>query len=228
MKSRVNIKKALIGILIVAFLAATGYFAGPNPTTRSRQNIRLAQETYTIQYITDGDSLRFSNGAEVRLVGIDAPDFNSDPENAKRARSFLVKMLKGKSVLVMPAAEPMDKYGRNLAYLYIESPKGKNLVNALVVRTGHAYAWHYKPNTEHSAEIMKAQIEAQRERRGIWGKIPRKSSEYFVQRNGRFSITHRPGCKKLGKKRNNTVRFKNRNEALNAFGGSPPCRHCLP
>lgn len=215
-------------MIVAAVLIAVGYFAGPAVRRRAKGK-RISAGKYRVEFVCDGDSLRLANGAEVRLVGIDAPDDKDHRMHyADEARVFAKKLLEGKTIRIVLATDPVDTYGRNLAYVYIEKDGKDMFVNLELVKLGYAYAWPYKPNWAHRKEILAAQKEAQEKRRGLWVYRPKKSRAYVVEMGPKFSLTHRPSCAKLKRSHKKKVDFTNRLDALNHNGGSPPCRQCKP
>lgn len=64
---------AIIIAMIVAVLAGREKIT--RVSHRAEEVPALSEsETYTVERVVDGDTLRLANGAEVRLLGIDAPD----------------------------------------------------------------------------------------------------------------------------------------------------------
>jgi len=61
--------------------------------------------------------------------------------------------------------ERYDKYGRLLAYVYLEDG---TFVNAELVKQGYARAMSIKPNTKCAGLFKQLQEEAKRENKGLW------------------------------------------------------------
>lgn len=116
--------------------------------------------------VIDGDTVLFkpdSYGAasraflKLRLADIDAPE--KDQPHGDAATRALSALVLSQRVEVDTVAT--DDYGRTIAYLRKDALK----VNAELVRRG--YAWplaRYRRN----AELLDAQHEARRTRRGVW------------------------------------------------------------
>ena len=75
----------------------------------------------------------------VRLIGVDAPE-SVDPRQpvqrfAHEAAEFLDRLIGGKTVRLAyePAGARLDRYGRTLAYLYLEP--GGTFVNLQIIAT---------------------------------------------------------------------------------------------
>jgi len=96
-------------------------------------------ETRVITVI-DGDSVILGTGEEVRLKGIDSPEWHQ-PQGAE-AKEFLTSLLLGKRVRV--ERHEIDKYGRVVASLYLNGED----VSQIMVKAGLAH-----PGQGHSAPI---------------------------------------------------------------------------
>lgn len=89
--------------------------------------------------VIDGDTIvvnvdlgmRISTEITVRLMGINAPELNT--EAGKNARAF-VRTLNAEQVVVKTHKDPKDKYGRWLGEVFIN---GESL-NELMIAKGHA------------------------------------------------------------------------------------------
>jgi endonuclease YncB( thermonuclease family) len=109
--------------------------------------------------VIDGDSLRIS-GEEVRLRGIDAPEFmqtcqvsGQDIPCGRNARAALRRLLS--SGLVTCVGNERDRYGRFLAVCRVRGID----INAAMVRDGHAVAF---------GGYTREEAEASAAFRGIW------------------------------------------------------------
>ena len=116
-------------------------------------------------HVIDGDSLRVSGG-EVRLAGIDAPEYRQTCTDAagaawpcgKEARAALERLVQGGGVSCETAVE--DRYGRALARC---RSSGGDIAEALA-RQGWAEGARDRRFKEPSAAIA----EARKAKRGIW------------------------------------------------------------
>ncbi len=59
---------------------------------------------------------------------------------------------------------PRDKYGRLLAYVYVD---GK-MLNEMILKEGHGRAGTYPPNVKYTDRFYELQREAREENRGGW------------------------------------------------------------
>ena len=113
-------------------------------------------------YVTGGDGVQVA-GQEVRLVGLNAPEWDPQAEHqdgswfdhGRHVKSVLIKEIGGKHVRV--SVEGTDRFGRLLGTVTCE---GRD-IGEWLVREGHALAAYddrYKP----------VQREARKAKRGMW------------------------------------------------------------
>ena len=84
----------------------------------------------------------------------------------KEAKEYATKHLKGKKVSLEFDQRKKDKYGRTLAYVYLENGE---FVNQDLVAKGYAKVKTYKPNTRYEKLLKETQREAKEKSLGIWG-----------------------------------------------------------
>lgn len=117
--------------------------------------------------VVDGDTLILRGQGRVRLIGVDAPEtwlrHDCFGEEASRALARLTPP--GSRVRVAGDAEPRDRYGRRLLYLWTLDGV---FVNTELVRTGYARAMPVPPDTAAAPTIDAAEQAARRSRTGIW------------------------------------------------------------
>ena len=122
-----------------------------------------------VQRVIDGDTVVLENGRHVRLIGINAPEYEPWKKiiqpYGKEAKEFLTRLIDGKTVEIEEDVEKTDKYGRALAYLWL--PDGR-MANVLVVREGLARARYYKPNGAHRQEFSQEEKAAKAAQKGVW------------------------------------------------------------
>jgi endonuclease YncB( thermonuclease family) len=117
----------------------------------------------TVTHVTDGDTLwvKPSSGGEaldVRIQGIDAPESCQDYGHA--AQQALSRHVLHKSVTLTTKAR--DKYGRVIAKVSL----GNQDVGAWMVKSGHAWSYHFHKSRGPYANEEKA---ARQAGRGLWG-----------------------------------------------------------
>jgi micrococcal nuclease len=161
--------RAVCATLAVALLgsAGWGYWSG-----------RHAANTFsaTVVQAIDGDTIdvQFAGRVErIRLLGADTPEVKDPrkpvqcygPEASAYTHAHLVA---GMRVRLETDVEPRDKYGRLLAYVYVN---GKRYEDELL-RLGLAHLLIIPPNGEHARAMLKAELEARAAGRGLWSACP--------------------------------------------------------
>jgi micrococcal nuclease len=133
---------------------------------------RAATISATVIATIDGDTfdVRIGDRVErVRIIGADTPE-TKDPRKPAQcfgpeASAHTQARLLGRKVTLETDAEPRDKYGRLLAYVYV----GGVRFDDELLRLGYARLLIIPPNDEHGRALARATLEAQRARRGLWG-----------------------------------------------------------
>ncbi|GAV23565.1 thermonuclease family protein [Carboxydothermus pertinax] len=136
--------------------------------------------------VIDGDTIkvRFSSGKKVniRLIGVNTPEL-SHPElgikeqpYGKEAYKYTKKVLyPGRRVFLEYDVGKQDKYGRDLAYVWLEKPEKVSegeirakMFNAWLLLEGYAQVMTVPPNVKYSKLFVKFQKEARENSRGLW------------------------------------------------------------
>jgi len=127
-------------------------------------------EEARVARVLDGDSLRLADGREVRLIGINAPEFGKDgaPDQplAAAARNRARALVENRTVRLDFDRERFDRYGRVLAYVTL--PDGRDLQRTLL-EEGLAWFVAVPPNVARLEAYREAEAAARRQRRGVWG-----------------------------------------------------------
>jgi micrococcal nuclease len=130
----------------------------------------------------DGDTVKLSGGEHVRLIGIDTPESRYNPKlerdsarsrkdtdailkMGKEASAFTRRLVEGRKVRLEFDAQKRDKYGRLLAYLYLEDG---TFVNARIIEEGYAQLMTIPPNVKHADTFLKLEQDARKNGRGLW------------------------------------------------------------
>lgn len=159
---------AALLVALLSFLGGTKYesqvkdiLEQPNVSTTTVQNLPTKEK---VKRVIDGDTIELANGQIVRYVGVNAPN-NGEPfeEEATEANS---KLVSGKTIMIEYDAYTSDRFGRVLAYPTVD---GKNVVVELA-RQGMVKVTIYEDRRKlkYQDELLKAQEEAKKNRRGVW------------------------------------------------------------
>ncbi|OUS13857.1 hypothetical protein A9Q89_01570 [Gammaproteobacteria bacterium 53_120_T64] len=140
-------------------------------------------ERVGIQYVYDGDTVTLKDGRKIRLIGINTPERGRrgkpDQPLALAAKQALQTALlatgnsRAKSVRLYLGREPVDTYGRQLGYLFVN---GESLAEMLLSK---GLGWHVvlPPNTGLAACLAAAEQAAKRRGKGLW----QRSLRQFVR-----------------------------------------------
>lgn len=118
--------------------------------------------------VVDGDTLLLDGDERVRLIGVDTPE-SVDPRRpvqsyGKEASAFTRRLAEGKRVRLAFDQERKDRYGRTLAYVYLEDG---TLLNAEIIRQGYGHAYTRFP-FRYAEQFRAYEREAREQRRGLW------------------------------------------------------------
>ena len=118
--------------------------------------------------VVDGDTIILNGRERVRLIGVDTPE-TVDPRRpvqyfGKEASAFTKRMVEGKRVRLEYDQTRKDRYGRTLAYVYLED--GTHL-NAEIVKQGYGHAYTRFP-FRYLKEFRRYEREAREAGRGLW------------------------------------------------------------
>jgi micrococcal nuclease len=160
--------------VVLAMVLAVGACSPIDGTTTGAGNDRGPGVTAeaTVTRVVDGDTVHvFLDGKDVtiRLIGIDTPETVAPGQPVEcfgpEASRFAIARLTGRDVLLEFDRDPIDPFGRTLAYLWL----GGQLFNETLVAQGFAQAKSHPPNTAHQAALDAAEDLARRANRGRWG-----------------------------------------------------------
>ncbi|MCD6327646.1 thermonuclease family protein [bacterium] len=160
----------VFSVLAVTMLAINSYRQLEAPTKSSRTDSNY----YYCTRVVDGDTIVVKRLASVRLIGIDTPEMNYDigvPEpHAVEAKRMCERLADGKRLRLEFDIEKRDKYGRVLAYAFVqvEGADKEVFLNGRLVEAGLARAYHIPPNSKYKKRIWQLQNKAKKANRGIW------------------------------------------------------------
>ena len=158
----------LIFTLIVLSFFGGSYFEkqktkfSPYPPTPL---ISPIPQRLTVAEVSDGDTLKLSNGKTFRLYGINAPEVKEP--YFEEAKAFTQNLVLGKEISFEQEAKyKVDKFGRTLGYVFIG---GVNL-NIELVKNGLARVVLYEKRAKikYQDELLFAEKEAKKLKVGVW------------------------------------------------------------
>ncbi len=154
-------------VLLIIFLACSlGGDVSPTPTAVPPGGNGPTQpaglETATVAQVVDGDTIELADGRRVRYIGINTPERNQPYyQEATEANRRLVG---GKDVQLEFDAETFDKYGRSLAYIWVDG----TMANWEIINRGFANVFTVPPNVKYDEDFRQAERDARENERGLW------------------------------------------------------------
>jgi micrococcal nuclease len=177
------------------------------------------------KWVADGDTIVLVNGDLIRYIGIDAPEIDHKSNIAEPygfdSMNFNKKLVLNKKLRLEFDHHHQDRYGRQLAYVFLENGI---FVNQALLENGYAFYQYHKANQKYHELLIQKQQEAMVAKRGIWKNWKEKEGSYIGNLNSkRFHISACPSGKKTIPK--NKILF---GKSWDAFRqGYSPCRQCL-
>ncbi|MBI5868718.1 MAG: thermonuclease family protein [candidate division Zixibacteria bacterium] len=177
-------------------------------------------EKAVVTKVIDGDTIELDDGRTVRMLGIDTPEKGqAGADSATVANTALVL---GKTVRLEYGRERFDRYGRTLAYVYVD----RRMANREILRAGWAYCYFFAQNLTHARELVQALDSAMVERRGLWKSGHPETADHYVGSESGFRF-HKPDCRSVSEiRRDSRVKYSSRDSAI--YHGFSPCRNCAP
>jgi|GEM_PF-1328041 len=210
--------KILLGV-IIALLMTGSFFAGvyfekqklekefkektQNSQTTPTLLISPTQEKLTVVEVTDGDTLKLSNGKVFRLYGVNAPEKNEP--FYKESVDFTKSLVLNKEITFEQEEKyKEDKFGRILGYVFVDE---KHL-NLELVKAGLARVVLYEKRAKikYQDELVNAENEAKLKKLGIWGGEVAK--ENLVYNFGEINFPYEKNWQMIeNQKEENTINF---------------------
>jgi len=167
-------------VLVITVVVALGYALLPQTVTERSSEVPQVTRAIVTRH-TDGDTAHFllEGGVEekVRFIGIDTPEVGEGAEPyGKEAAGYTASIISiGDMVWLETDAERRDRYGRLLAYVWLDEPQHGDdaevcgsLLNARLVSDGFASTYVYPPNVKYADVLDGLQDEARSAHRGLW------------------------------------------------------------
>lgn len=134
---------------------------------------------YVVSRVVDGDTYIINlNGRDekVRLIGVDTPESVARGSNAeknceegKTASNYVKQLIERESVYLEYDTQERDRYGRILAYVYLND--GTQLEEVLLNR-GYARVMTISPNVAYADRYVELQKKARKNNTGFWESNP--------------------------------------------------------
>lgn len=159
-------RRRAIPLVVLLLSAALYFFRGG--TVESPGPAPQQAGWRTVARVVDGDTLVLDGNERVRLIGVDTPE-SVDPRRpveyfGKEAAAFLRQVAEGRRVRLEFGDEARDRYGRTLAFVYLEEG---TFLNAEIIRQGYGHAYTRHP-FRYAGEFRALEREARENQRGLW------------------------------------------------------------
>lgn len=148
---------------------------------------KLRTDFYKVTRVVDGDTIEIAynnniknidgeiqsdiENKKVRLIGINTPE-TVDPRRpvqcfGKEASAYMKSLVEGEIIQLEydNTQGKTDKYGRILAYIYMEDGQ---MVNKKMIADGYAYEYTYNTPYKYRDSFKAAQTLAEKGGRGLW------------------------------------------------------------
>jgi micrococcal nuclease len=149
------------------------------------------QFTGYVSRVVDGDTIYVVIGNEieaVRYIGINTPETHHPSKGrepfGEAATAVNQQLVDGKWVTLVLDTQHRDRYGRLLAYVWVDG----RFVNAELVHRGYAQAATYPPNVRYAEYFRQLEAGAREANRGLWYQTPTSATHRRDQDKGRIAI----------------------------------------
>lgn len=185
--------------------------------------------------VVDGDTIYVSMGGQsekVRFIGVNCPEIShpdlhiKEQPYGKEAAACTEKCLLGRTIYLEKDVQERDKYGRLLAYVWLDRPLNDSeaevrakMFNARLLLDGYAQVMTVPPDVKYADMFVKFQREAREKGKGLWGAQavpkPAASTSTLYIGNASSKKYHRTDSQWAEKiSPANRVYFKTREEAI--------------
>ncbi len=179
-------KKWLVVVLgvitLVVSSCASPTQSNNGPQSLANEGIKVIETK--VDRVVDGDTIQvYLKGKKehVRLIGVDTPETVKEDSPVEHygpeASNYTKKALTGKMVYLEFDVGERDRFGRPLAYVWLEKPKSDSdgevrakMFNAQLLVQGYGRIITIPPNVKYVDNFKKYQTEARNNKRGLWGR----------------------------------------------------------
>ena len=158
---------------IISILIAGGAIGGYKLVKDNQANV-FENSHHPVLEVLDGDTIRIpyyktEDNIRVRLLGIDAPESGECFHD--ESKEYLEKLLKDQDIVMRKDISGTDSYGRLLRNIFLPStePEADDVfINHKMVKDGYAMTEAVAPDKMYRDLLSSAQVEAIREKKGMW------------------------------------------------------------
>ena len=152
---------------------------------------RYHDHLFRVIHVVDGDTVDIDapdgtkSKTRIRLWGVDTPEIahnkgETDMFYGPEARDFAVKTLDNREVqIVLWQTRTRDRYGRLLAYIFLE--RGGRNFNAMLIANGFGYA-DSRFDHPYKREFADLEKRSRKEQRGLWANVTSEQMPHWRQK----------------------------------------------
>lgn len=140
---------------------------------QSKNGGNNATDYMSVKRVVDGDTFWVHDGStkglKVRLIGVDTPETVHTQKPIEyygpEASDYVKGLLEGNKVRLEYDVGQLDRFGRTLAYVYLEDG---TFLNADLLKKGYARIMTIPPNVKHADYFLKLERKARKKKKGMW------------------------------------------------------------
>ncbi|MBM3530159.1 MAG: thermonuclease family protein [Alphaproteobacteria bacterium] len=156
--------------ILVAAAVLAGSAARAQPAAVPPGDCRLSDAgTATVAKVLDARTVTLSDGRELRLAGIEAPQ--RDEPHAEGARSALERLAAGRELVLRRLGTETDRHGRVLAHVFAGSEPGGRSLQQHLLASGDARVAARVGDLACARGLLAAESSARGSGLGLW-KLP--------------------------------------------------------
>lgn len=125
----------------------------------------LFPSSFTVVEVVDGDTIKLGDGRRIRYISIDAPE--EEECFTQEAKEINEELVLGKKVRLEMDVNEMDRFGRYLAYVYVQDEE-ETFVNEALLLKGAGEFFLDTVNLKRQEALVRAAEEAHEEKQGLW------------------------------------------------------------
>jgi endonuclease YncB( thermonuclease family) len=164
--------------------AARAVLIGPPGRLPEAPEVPAVLEARVLRAV-DGDTVEVEVGGKrerVRLIGVNCPELSHpdlgirEEPFGREAAEYTRKRLEGRTVWLEPDVSERDRYGRLLAYVWLDRPWDRTeaevrrwMFNAALLLEGYAQVMTVPPDVKYADLFVRLAREAREAGKGLWG-----------------------------------------------------------
>lgn len=143
-------------LLLIFFLFIFGFFSWQH----------FSCQSFTVTEVVDGDTIKLNDGRTIRYISIDSPEERDC--FAQEAEEINKELVLGNQVRLERDTNEMDRFGRYLAYVYVQNGEKEIFVNEYLLAQGAGEFFLDTVNLRYQELLVQAAEKAHQENKGLW------------------------------------------------------------